>query len=38
MDVYAAQKATKGPIVLMVATDLIHVVPGKQAGHDAEGL
>lgn len=34
MDVYAAQQSRKGPVVLMIATDVIHVVPGKHAGDD----
>jgi hypothetical protein len=38
MDVYAAQQFPKGPVVLMIATDIIHVVPGKHAGDDPKDL
>jgi hypothetical protein len=34
MDVYAAQQAPKGPVVLVIVTDVIHIVPGKHAGTD----
>ena len=34
MDVYAAQQVPKGAVILMIATDVIHVVPGKHAGDD----
>jgi hypothetical protein len=34
VDVYAAQPSPDGPFVLMIATDVIHIVPGKHAGDD----
>jgi hypothetical protein len=36
IDVYAAQHSPQGPFMLMIATDVMHVVPGKHAGDDPE--
>ena len=36
IDVYAAQHSPQGPFILMIATDVMHVVPGKHAGDDPE--
>ena len=36
LDVYAAQRSPQGPFILMIATDVMHVVPGKHAGDDPE--
>jgi|GEM_PF-3031278 len=35
-DVYAAQHSADGPFILMIATDVIHTIPGRHAGHDAK--
>ena len=36
LDVYAAQRSPQGPFLLTIATDVMHVVPGKHAGDDPE--
>jgi len=34
LDVYAAQQSSEGPILLVIARDEVHIVPGKHPGDD----